>query len=146
MFILENLFKFITGSKILQIIILAGICFAAGFSLAFIKTRSHYVAKIDAIELAQKNVIIKAANVAEVVKQVEVVKYRDRIITIKQKSQEIIAKTDKELQNENKNCTIGPAFIRLHNDAASALSGTSEGMDGSATSSTNSVITRTDSK
>lgn len=141
-----RLFSFITGSVILRTILFAGIAFIAGGALSFFKTREYYVTEIDQIKLEQKNIINKAANVAEVVKQVEIVKYRDRVITIKEKSEEIIASTDKELQNESQNCTIGPAFVRLHNNAASALSGTSEGVDGSSSSSAETVDGKSDSK
>lgn len=146
---LEPLFKFILGSKVA----ICGLLLVALMAGAVFKTRHYYVAKIDALKVtqtaeinaihaAQKKVIDDAAVVAKVVTAKEVIRYVNKVVTIKQKAQEIIARTDKELQNESHNCTIGPMFIRLHNDAASTLSGTSERVDGSSASDVNPVSAR----
>ena len=51
-------------------------------------------------------------------KEIVVTKYLTKYLTITQTIDRIVSDTPEALKNENNNCTIGPNFIRLHNDAS----------------------------
>jgi hypothetical protein len=115
-------------------IIAVVVVFAAGAVTSGFVVHDHYIKKIAATEAMDKALIenaqtqFKDENVLVVTKLK--IQYRDRIIW----KDRLIDRIEEVKNEDDKTCTLGPAFVRLHNDAARALPATGPRVDATSTS------------
>jgi len=128
--------EFLLANPWIRKLFLVVLVFAAGALSSAWMVHDHYIKKIAATE-AMQQALIENANTQFKAEDVIVVtqlqtKWRDRIIW----KDRLIAQLG-EVKNEDDNkCSLGPAFVRLHNDAARALPTTGSGIDAATTSRT----------